>query len=768
MIESSLEPWAARAGHWLLARRRQVLLVWGALLLLGALAALRLPQVLFQGSLAIPGSASEGVEVLLRDRFASPYAKHGLVVLNVPNLTIEDPRLGSLLDRIPQALARVPGVWRVTGWRDRRDARFLSPDRATTLWMVGFKVSDSKAEQLLIPEVRRVLEPLRKELALAVPGSRLVLTGRATMLHDIDHHSARDAEIGELRALPLTAFILIVAFGALAAAGIPLVVALVGTLVALGLSWVAAQVFTLSAMLQNIVSMMGLAVGIDYSLLLVSRFREALVHHPPREAAVWTLSRTGPAIVVSALAVVVALSGLWLSPMVELRSIAVGGMLVVIVAALGSLTLVPVLLAMLGPNIDWPRRLVPPEGRAWVRRGWYRLTQGLLTRPWRTMLGAVSMLALLIWPLNDLRLGFGSTTWLPAAMESRQGIDLLEEMGPRNAMLPIQIVVEATDGKPALWVGHLPALHAWARALSRREGIADVLSPMHLRAGMSLAETMVMYRNPDKALERMPEIREAFVSRDGTAIWFQVLPARDLGLEGAQALSRALAREGPPVGFRVQVGGEPQYYNDFDDHMGRAFLRALLLVLGVTLLVLGLAFRSILVPVKAILMNLLAVGASYGVLVAVFQHGIGLSWLGMDEPLEAIPRTIPIIIFCITFGLSMDYEVFLLSRIREAWVVHGDNRRAVAEGLAATGGLITSAAAIMVVVFGCFAWAEVAIVKMIGLGLAVAVLLDATVIRVMLVPAFMTLAGRWNWWPGDRPVLRSMAQEVPHDPQRAR
>lgn len=754
MLESSLQPLAGRVGQGLLARRRWVLGAWLLAILLGAFGALRLPGALFQGSIAIPGSGSEAVENLLRDRFASPYARHGLVVMHAPGRDIDDPAVATIMREVPDVLGRLQGVWRVTGWQDRKDARFLSPDRRTTLWMVGFRVKDSKAEQELIPQVRTALKPLAERLAQAVPGSRLVLTGRATMLHDIDHHSARDAEVGEVRALPLTAAILLVAFGSLAATGIPLAIALVGTSLALGLAWIAAQFMTLSSMLQNIVTMMGLAVGIDYSLLMVSRFREAIETREPDEAAIWTMARTGPAILVSAVAVVVALGGLWFSPMVELRSIAVGGMLVVIVSAVATLTLVPVLLAFLGNRIDWPRRLVPAEGRASVRRAWYTLTRLLLDRPWRTLLLALAVLAALVWPLSGLKLGFGSTRWLPEAMESRQGIDLLEGMGPRNAMLPMQIVVEATDGKPALWVGHLPALHAYARKLVARDGVADVLSPMTLRKGLGLTEVMVLYRNPERALARMPEVREAFVSKDGKALLFQLIPDQALSLEGAQALSTELASVSPGPSFKVSVGGEPQYYNDFDTHMGVAFRRALVLVLGVTLVVLGVAFRSVLVPLKAVVMNLLAVGAAYGVLVAVFQKGVGLGLIGMAEPLQAIPRTIPIIIFCITFGLSMDYEVFLLSRIREAFVEHGDNARAVAEGLSATGGLITSAAAIMVVVFGCFAWAEVAIVKMIGLGLAVAVLLDATLIRILLMPAFMRLAGRWNWWPGGRPVLR--------------
>lgn len=754
MFESSLQPLAERVGRGLLARRKWVLGLWFVAILLGALGAVRLPGALFQGSMAIPGSDSEAVENLLRDRFASPYARHGLVVMHTPGREIDDPVVRAIRDEVPAALGALPGVWRVTGWQDRNDARFLSPDRQTSLWMVGFRVTDSKAEQHLIPKVRERLKPLSQRLARAVPGSRLVLTGRATMLHDIDHHSARDAEVGEIRALPLTALILLLAFGSIAATGIPLAIALVGTSLALGLAWVAAQSMTLSSMLQNIVTMMGLAVGIDYSLLMVSRFREAIGNRPADEAAVWTLTRTGPAILVSAVAVIVALGGLWFSPMVELRSIAVGGMLVVVVSAVATLTLVPLLLAALGNRIDWPRRLVPAEGRASVRRAWFRLTEVVLARPWRTLALALAVMAALIWPLSAMKLGFGSTRWLPEAMESRQGIDLLEGMGPRNAMLPIQIVVEATDGKPALWVGHLPALHAYARALVARGGVADVLSPMTLRKGLGLPEIMLLYRNPERTLARLPEVREAFVSKDGRALLFQLIPTQALSLEGAQALSRDLARVTPGASFRVLVGGEPQYYNDFDSHMSIAFRKALVLVLGVTLVVLGLAFRSVLVPIKAIVMNLLAVGAAYGVLVAVFQQGIGLGLIGMNEPLQAIPRTIPIIIFCITFGLSMDYEVFLLSRIRESFATHGDNGLAVAEGLAATGGLITSAAAIMVVVFGCFAWAEVAIVKMIGLGLAVAVLLDATLVRVLLMPAFMRLAGRWNWWPGGRPVLR--------------
>jgi RND superfamily putative drug exporter len=258
----------------------------------------------------------------------------------------------------------------------------------------------------------------------------------------------------------------------------------------------------------------------------------------------------------------------------------------------------------------------------------------------------------------------------------------------------------------------------------------------------------MLYRDSRGALRRYPQIGKLLLSKDRSAALFQIIPGNDVRLRETQTLAADVARMAVGAGLGLEVGGEPAYYNDFLTTMNWAFPLIVASVIAVTLAVLFLAFRSFLLPVKAVVMNLLSVGAGFGVLVMVFQFGWGIGLLGMAEPMGAVPVTIPIFIFCLTFGLSMDYEVFLLTRIKEEYDRTGDNRLATAEGLATTGGIITNAAAIMVVVFGAFAFVEMPLGKMMGLGLATTVLVDATLVRILLVPALMRIAGRWNWYPG--------------------
>jgi RND superfamily putative drug exporter len=272
----------------------------------------------------------------------------------------------------------------------------------------------------------------------------------------------------------------------------------------------------------------------------------------------------------------------------------------------------------------------------------------------------------------------------------------------------------------------------------------------------------MLYARPDQALKTYPAIQELFLSHDKRSVLYQVILKDQTSLDDAKRFVREIGRWKVAGGLELMVGGQPVYYNDFDQAMARAFPVVIGFIVAATFLMLAVAFRSFLIPIKAILMNLLSVGAGLGAMVAVFLTGRG-SWLvGLAEPTDAIPQSLILIIFCVVFGLSMDYEVFLLSRMKEVHDATGDNRQATVEGLAHTGSIITSAALVMTLIFGAFAWAEMVLVKMLGFGLAVAVLVDATVIRCVAVPAFMRLAGRWNWYPGakPRPAAETAAERV--------
>jgi RND superfamily putative drug exporter len=333
------------------------------------------------------------------------------------------------------------------------------------------------------------------------------------------------------------------------------------------------------------------------------------------------------------------------------------------------------------------------------------------------------------------------------------GADLFAAVRGNNAAFGIYVVVRTTDGRPILAAAHLEPLIDYAAVLSHDPRVGAVSSPVNLQQGLGLDEYRMLYADPEQALKDYPEIGDLLVSRDRRAALFEVTPADRATARDIARLSSELQTRTPAGPFTVLVTGGAAGYNDFNNAMLHSLPRVFAFVVGATLLMLFAAFRSLLLPVKAVLMNLLAVAAGMGAVVAVFQLGWLGHLVGLEHPISSIPLEIPLMVFCISFGLSMDYELFLLFRIQQEYYRDGDNNRATVEGLATVAPVITGAGLIMVVVFGAFIGAALPVLKMIGLGLCVAVLVDATLVRALIVPAVMALAGRWNWYPGRRPPL---------------
>lgn len=733
-------------GRWLYRRRLAVVIGWVLLVMASSLGAKQLPDHLIGGSGDIQGSQSQRMAEVIQREFDNPFSRLLMVTIASERHTVTNPLFQSW---IGEAKARVmPFARRVTTHQD--DARLVSKDGRRTILMVGLDAADGLAEERAVPRIRQALETLKQSILAADETARFAVTGNAAISYDINEHNKSDGEKAEAKALPLTLVVLILAFGALVAAGVPLIIGIVGTTVAMGAAFTLTHWMPLSNLLQNIVTMIGLAVGIDYSLLLVSRYREALKIHDVPEAVAQVVSKAGPAVVFSGLTVMIGLLSLMFSPLMEMQSIGIGGALVVVVSVTAAVTLLPAILGLIGRNIDWPLWLSRPLRHPKVEDNWRKVANWVMERPVRVMLACVAAIALIAFPVTRMHLGFPTSTWFPRSMEARTGAEILTEMGNANAVVPIRLVVRAQDGLPALEPSHMPSLVQLGQQLQNDTRISQVASPVNLRSDLGLLEYVTLYADPDQALKDYPQIGEFFVSKDRSAVLFQVIASNQLGIRDVQALAKELASTPVSGPFSLEVGGDAVFYNDFNESLGRSYPMVMMFVVGVTLLVLFFAFRSYLLPIKAVVMNMLSVAAGYGAVVAVFQLGWAKWLVGLEQPLDAIPMAIPIMIFCIVFGLSMDYEVFLLSRMKELYDETGDNRYATAEGLASTGSIITSAALIMVVVFGAFSWAEIAIIKMIGFGLAVAVLVDATLIRVLLVPSVMRLAGDWNWTPGDR------------------
>jgi len=727
-----------------------VLAVWLIAILLGAWGAHQLPQVTIGVEGGVPGSPSRQAAEALRSEFNTPFFDPLVVAVSAPHLQVEAPPYFAWLGETARVLAALPGVRRVASFTDSRDARLRSTDGQVTTLIVGLTAGTHSARQQAVVAVRQALAPRTAALARLDPAARVAVTGTAAADLDVNTWSAMGGDRAEKRALPLTLAILLLAFGTVVAASLPFLTGLATTTVSLGIAFLLAQVMPVSNLLGNVVTMLGLAIGIDYSLLMVTYYRESAagsVAHGVTAA----MARGGRTIAWSGVTVIIGLLALLLSPILETRSVGIGGALVVCVSVLAALTLLPVALMLLGQRIDWLPVMPRRGGRPRLLAFWRRLGGWVVRHPYITLLLAGGCALALAAPVLRINTGFANERWfLPPGMESRLGADLLAAVRGSNAASVSYVLVRSTDGLPILAAPHLEPLFAYGVALTRDPRVGDVSSPVNLQRGLSLDEYRELYSDLESAFRDYPEIADHFLSRDGRAALFEVTPAEHTSAADIVRLSRDLQRHAPAGPFSVQVAGGPATYNDFRSAMSRSLPRIFAFVVGATLLMLFTAFRSFLLPVKAVLMNLLAVAAGMGAVVAVFQFGWLNGLIGLEHPVSTIPLEIPLMVFCLSFGLSMDYELFLLFRIQQEYYRDADNNRATVEGLAAVAPVITGAGLIMVVVFGAFVSAALPVLKMIGLGLCVAVLVDATLVRALIVPAVMALAGRWNWYPGRR------------------
>jgi RND superfamily putative drug exporter len=484
---------------------------------------------------------------------------------------------------------------------------------------------------------------------------------------------------------------------------------------------------------------------------MVTHFREHAPLKTAAETVAGTVAQAGQTITWSGVTVMVGFLGLLFSPILETRCAGIGGAMVVCVSVLAALTLLPASLVLLSPYIDrWP--VVPPSlRRVNTTALWHRLGEWIVAHPLTTLIVSACCVLALATPLLQAKSGVTNERWfLPRVTESRAGADILTAVRNDNASIPIYAIVTTTDGSPLLAGTHINPLVDYADRLQRDPRVAAVASPFSLRKGLGVAEYSMLYQDIDQALRDYPSIAELFMSRDRRSALFQITPADGLAVKEIERLTRDIERIVPAGPFRVTIGGTPAEHNDFNDYMFKSLPRIFAFVVGATLLFLFIAFRSYLLPIKAVITNLLAVAAGIGAVVAVFQLGWLNGLVGLERPFTAIPLEVPMMVFCLSFGLSMDYELFLLFRIKRQYDRDHDNNRATVEGLTAVAPVITGAGLIMAVVFGAFVGADLPVLKMMGVGLCVSVLVDATVIRAFVVPAIMTLAGRWNWYPGRR------------------
>ncbi len=595
------------------------------------------------------------------------------------------------------------------------------------------------------------------------------VTGSPAVDHEFSQLSTSDVERTEFTALPIALLVLLMIFGTLVAAAMPLLLAMMAVPMSLAIIYAIALHISMSIFVLNVASIIGLGISIDYSLFMVRRFRDELAAgRSVSEAVGWTIATSGEAILFSGLIVVIGFAGLLLIRTSLTTSLGIGGVAVVAVSMLAALTLLPALLSVLGPRINALRiplisRLTAPHPRSETnnanegkprRNFWQSVAENVMRRPLLFIVAVTAVLVAMGWPIFSIELGTPGVTSLPTSSESRQGTDILYQQFPDTNTNVVSIIAQTPQGSSMLTSDNLAKLDNLSRWLAKQPHITHVISLMQLPATggapvPTAQELTTLYTTG--AYQQNPAIAQLVTSTtSGDTTLITAITDAKLDSSQGNALIDDL-RAGDKAagqGLTVQVGGQQANDLDFDRYLYSNFPFSILFILGATFILLLLMFRSLLLPLKAILMNVLSVGACLGVLVFIFQWGHLSNVLNFTAN-GYLDTLAPILLFCILFGISMDYEVFLLSRVREEWLRTHNNRFAVARGLEKTGGVITNAALLFVIVTGAFTFTSILVTKEIGLGMSLAVLVDATIIRTLLVPATMRLLGRWNWWlPG--------------------
>jgi len=657
------------------------------------------------------------------------------LIFGSASLTVTDPAYRAALDN---ALAPLANDTRVTSVSTpftvpaEAQASYISRDQHEALVIVALKDISSRSKGY-IPAV----------LAEIHPGNLTMLaTGGVLISEAFNKTLEGDLNRAEYLALPITLLMLVLIFASLIAASLPLGVGLLAIVGGVGGTLFLARFTDVSTYAINIITLIGLAVAIDYSLFVVNRFRDELAAGATREDAIAkSMSTAGRAITFSGITVAIGLSAMLFFQGTFLASMGAAGTIVVSIAVLYGLTFLPAVLSVLGPWVDRLRLPILGRRRPDGTGAWHSMALWVMKRPVVVLIPSLALLLLAGTPFLQLRLANGDVDQLPPGNQARQGYDTLVRDFPGQDQTNISVVVYYAGGSP-LTTDHVSAIYDLSRRLAALPNVLRVSSIVDLDPSLAKTDYQRLYSGP---ISDLPvQMRDALVAGTGQHLTvLNVVTNKQYTSDDARAIVRAARAEQVPDGQVLATGGTA-YDLDIVNFILQRTPVAVASVIVITYAVLFLLTGSVVLPLKAVITNLFSISASFGAMVWIFQEGHLSGFLGFTP--QSIDPSIPVILFSIVFGMSMDYEVLLISRIQEEYRRTGDNQAGVALGLEKSGRLITGAAAIMVAVFLAFGMANIVIIKAIGIGLAVAIAIDATIVRILIVPAVMRLLGRANWW----------------------
>ena len=729
----------------------KVVTAWAFVMVAAAPSAMNFEDTLSGAGWDVAGSDSQHARQLIERELPQTFPQNLIAVYRSDDLTVDD---AAYSEAVGASLSRVEGDPEVAGivsYFNTGNRRLVSEDGRTTYAVVGLNAGEDEAANIA-PDL---IDALRRDTP---DGMHVDVTGKSAMWADFNSTNKEAMLKGELMAWPAVMIVLILAFGSLVAMGLPLLLAMLGLATTFGLLYWLGHVVPLSIWVMNFAMMVGIGVGVDYALFIVTRFRQELRRGASvPEAVTDAVETSGKAIFFSGIIVILALTAVLLAPVVVFQSMALGMIVVVAVVLAASLTLLPALLTLIGPRIDRWRVPMPERFRIDAAASgesgfWHRWATVVMARPGLFALLSIAVLLALALPALKMKVAMPGMDVLPDDTTARRGFETLErEFGP-GSVAPINVVVERSPGtvfEPAF----LADLTAFSGSLKADGEVSQVESIVDVRPDLTVDDYVDQYDgSASQADEDVAAMRDALVNTDGgrNVTLVRVYPNHSAETDEAKDLVKRIRGDyvealDNPSSATMLVGGVPAENQDMTGALVGRVPLAILGVLIITYVFLVLVLRSLVLPAKAIALNLLSVFANYGILVVIFQYGFGENILAFDSQ-GFVNAWSPLLWFALLFGLSMDYEMFLLSAVKERYEETGDNEASVAWALERTARPISSAAIAIVAVFGSFALAGTLPPKEMGTGMAIAIALDATLIRLVLVPAAMRLMGSANWW----------------------
>lgn len=721
----------------IIKNRKIIIVVWSFLLFISSINLIFNKAVFESGVGEVENSISKSVNDKLKTKFRENISGDLIITISAYKYKYNEPIYLKTFKKLENLLLKQKEIIKTLSFFNSDLPILISNDQKTTVIFLETKEQTFQFYESYTKKLREVLSNFIKKNKLE-NDFKIYLTGNAAFSYDMNTLSEQHGKEAELKVFILTFLVLVFAFGSVWASSIAVLSGFTASILTISLLKIITIYFNLSVFCQNVSTMLGLGLSIDYSLLMITRYRKELQNNSQEKALINTISSAGLSVVYSGFAVFIGFLALFIPNLKLTSSIAIGGIIVVLFSVLAAITLTTIILHTFSnkiKNINFSKIKKINYSEKWCR---FVVKNSFLF----TSLTLILLLFMGL-PATKMKLSDPEIRTMPDLMESKLGFNELQKISAGDVMFPVFILVESKNGS-ITDSNNLINLFEYLSILKKDKRVSQINSIVSFKDGFNFSDYFFLL-NSGIQNKQITDLSNYLVSKDKKTTLFQLFPKKELKSFQINNFIKDL-RKITNSNLNIEVGGPASISYDLLEKLYSSTLYIVTCVYFVTFILLCYAFKSLLIPIKAIIMNTISLFASYGILVLIFQYNIA-SWLvGLKYSPESLLSGIPVILFCIMFSLSMDYEVFLLSRIYEDYLEFGDNEKAIIKGLSETGGVITKASIIMIIVFGAFTQADIILIKMLGAGLAIAILIDATLIRMILVPGFMKLTGKFNWY----------------------